>query len=204
MPHQSLKFLAPRFDLAAARRCPSFIESAPFPSEAIGQGSNNPGSQSTDRPAGMEPAHSSPFRIKPHRGKVIEDLAQPASVEERGIFNQDASRLNFPDDSSSFDPKATACSGDANCSRIGFADVLAGKSRRYHRSNSSPWNAVKRSHVIPDRKGFKAVIVLPCEENAAAEGIEFNSADSPPTEEFAPKYPSTSAREKCQLIEHRS
>jgi hypothetical protein len=48
------------------------------------------------------------------------------------------------------------------------------------------------------------VIVLPCEENAAAEGIEFNSADSPPTEEFAPKYPSTSAREKCQLIEHRS
>jgi hypothetical protein len=77
---------------------------------------------------------------------------------------------------------------------------LAREASRHHVNTPSPWLSVKGLNVIPDREGGEASIVLPGDQNVPCVGIPLDGADSSPSKQFAAKYASTSAREKCQLI----
>ena len=107
----------------------------------------------------------------------------------------------FANDAGHLCPHAGALAVDA-CALAGGADVLAREASRHHINTASPRSAVKRSHVVPNRKRGEAPIVLTGNENTRGVGVPLNGAYSAPSEEMAPEDASTSAREKSQLIEH--
>ncbi len=60
---------------------------------------------------------------------------------------------------------------------------------------------VEGSYIIPDREGLEASVVLPGDQHVPCVGLELDGADAPPPEQLAAEDASTSAREKCQLIQ---
>jgi len=80
-------------------------------------------------------------------------------------------------------------------------DVLAGKAARYDFSNASPWCSIKGLYVIPNRESREKSVILPGAQYACWVGFPFNGANCSPSKELTPKYSSTSACEKSQLIQ---
>jgi hypothetical protein len=133
-------------------------------------------------------------------GKVAKDQGKTSLNKQWAVFHEDEARQYFTDDSRHVSPHAASLAFDSG-SLAGTRDVLAWKASRNHVNNSSPRLSVEGLNVIPDREGFKASVVLPGDQNVPCVSVPFNGADCPPSKEFAPKYASTSTREKCQLIQ---
>jgi hypothetical protein len=167
---------------------------APFFSILVGVGCHNPDAVPSVICAGMDRSQHSPFRIVPHFGQIKKDVFESAASEQWTVFKQGELRSNFTNDSDSLAVETAAVSVHAFTGSA-CSHVWAWKPARNHVSNSSPWIAVKRAHVIPDGKRREYTVALPCEQNAGSVGVDLNSADSPPPEEFASEYASTSARE---------
>lgn len=168
------------------------------PFEQVGVG-HNPDSFALVRCAGMDSSKHSPRSIIPHLGQVSENSSKPARSEHWGVFHERESGLYLANDSGKFRPEAGAFAADASAFSC-CADVLAREAARDDIHQTAPWLSVEGSHIVPDREGIEASVVLSGEEHAAGVVVDFDGADGPPSEEFASEYASTNAREKCQLI----
>jgi hypothetical protein len=60
--------------------------------------------------------------------------------------------------------------------------------------------SVKGLYVIPNRERREKAVILSGAQYACWVGFPLDSADCSPSKEVSPKYSSTSAREKSQLI----
>jgi hypothetical protein len=96
-------------------------------------------------------------------------------------------------------PHAGSSSIDS-CAFAGHADVLAGKASRYDINTLAPRSSVKGANVIPNREGREKAVILSGGKYACGVGVPLDGADGSPSEKFSPKYSSTSACEKSQLI----
>jgi hypothetical protein len=148
----------------------------------------------------MDCSQHSPSRIKPHRGQITEDCGQSSVRECWRVFHEHVSRSNFANDSAHFAPQPTSLSIET-LAGSGNADVLARKSTRYHINKSTPGSPIKGSDIIPNWKRLKHSVVLSRQQYVSGVLVSLNGANTAPSREDAAKYSSTSAREKCQLIE---
>jgi hypothetical protein len=78
---------------------------------------------------------------------------------------------------------------------------LAGKAARNDVNTASPRSAVKGADVIPDRERFKRPVVLTPQQYASCIFVELDGADGSPPKQSPSENATTSAREKCQLID---
>jgi hypothetical protein len=170
--------------------------SATSPDRGVGK---NPDSLSLVGSPGVARSHNSPSCIEPHRGKVKQDQSKPSSHKHRAVFHPHEAGSNFTNNPRHLSPESRAGTTDPGA-LAGGANVLAWEPARNHVNNSAPRLAVKGSHVIPDREGRKASVVLPGDQHIAGVGVELDGADGSPPEERSPEYAATSACEKCQLI----
>jgi hypothetical protein len=159
----------------------------------------NPDSLSDVGKPGVARSHNSPSCREPHRGKVKQDQSKSSSHKHRAVFHPHESGLNFTNNACHLAPKSRTGAADPGA-LAGSGDVLARESARHHVNSASPRSPVKGSHVIPDREGWKASVVLAGEKNIAGVGIKLDGTDSSPPEEMPPEDAATSACEKCQLI----
>jgi hypothetical protein len=102
-------------------------------------------------------------------------------------------------DARHFSPHTAALSINS-CAFSCGTNVLAWKPSRYNVNNSSPRLSVKGLNVIPNRKRREKAVILSGAQYACWVGFPFNGADCAPAKQFSPKYSSTSACEKSQLI----
>jgi hypothetical protein len=77
---------------------------------------------------------------------------------------------------------------------------LARESARDDIHQPTPRLAIEGCDIIPDWEWFEASIILSDDKDAPGIVIDFNGADSAPSEQFAAEYAASSACEKCQLI----
>jgi hypothetical protein len=148
---------------------------------------------------GVVGSDNSPFRIIPHLSKITEDGCKSSLNKHWAVFHECESWLYLTDDSRHFTPKPAFCSFDTRAFS-GATDVRAWKPPRNHVNNSAPRLSVKGFHVRPNGERFKTSIILSLRQNPRRVGITFNGAHGSPPHEFSAEYPSTSAREKSQLI----
>jgi hypothetical protein len=168
----------------------------PFGTFGVGQ---NPDAVSLVGSPGVARSHNSPLCREPHRGKVKQDQSKSSSHKHRAVFHPHESGLNFTNNACHLAPESRTGAADPGA-LAGGGDVLARESARHHVNNASPRSTVKGSHVIPDREGRKASVVLTGQKNIAGVGVELDGADGSPPEEMPPEDAATSACEKCQLI----
>ena len=159
----------------------------------------NPNSLSLVRCPGIVCAQHSPSRIIPQRGQVAKHSVEASNSKHWRVFHEDESGSYFANDSGKFSPESGAFAVDS-CALSGCADVLAREAARDDIHQATPRLAVEGSHVVPDREGFEAAVILAGDEHAPGVGLNFDGADGSPPEEFAPEYAASSACEKCQLI----
>jgi hypothetical protein len=77
---------------------------------------------------------------------------------------------------------------------------LAWKPARYDVNNSSPRLSVKGLNIIPNRESREKSVILSGGKYASWVLFPLDSADGSPSKQFSPKYSTTSACEKSQLI----
>jgi hypothetical protein len=143
----------------------------------------------------------SPSRMKPQLGQVSKHSPKPPKSESWAILHKREAGSYFANDAGHFPPEPGSFTFDSfSIGSACGADVLARESARNHINNASPRSSIKGSHIIPDREGRKASIILAGQKYIAGVGIELDGADGAPSEQFAAEYSATSAREKCQLI----
>jgi hypothetical protein len=144
--------------------------------------------------ASVARSHNSPSCREPHRGKVKQDQSKSSSHKHRAVFHPHEAGSNFTNNARHLSPESRAGTADPGA-LTGGGDVLAREASRHHVNNSAPRSAVKGSHVIPDREGRKASVVLPGNQHIAGIGVELNGADGSPPEERSPEDAATSACE---------
>jgi hypothetical protein len=136
-------------------------------------------------------------------GKVTEDHGKASGDEHGRVLQPGKSRSNLTDDSAHLLPEAGPGAVDSG-TVTADGDVLARKASRNHINNASPWFTVKTAHVRPNRERREKSIVLSLRQNLCGVGITLNGADGTPAKQAPVQYSATSAREKSQLIHHRS
>jgi hypothetical protein len=77
---------------------------------------------------------------------------------------------------------------------------LTWKSTTNDIDNASPWMSIKGLYVIPNRERREKSGILSGGKYASWVFFPLNSADGSPSKQVSPKYASTSACEKSQLI----
>jgi len=147
----------------------------------------------------MDCSEHSPLRIVPHRGQVSEYNSKSPRSEYWAVLHEDVSWSYLANDPRHVRPHPTALSCDA-CSLSGCADILAREAPRYHVNKAAPRSSVKGLNVIPYRERREKAFILSGGKYSSGIGFPFDGTDGFPSEQLAPKYSSTSAREKCQLI----
>jgi len=140
----------------------------------------------------MDSAEHSPVRMIPHRGQVSENTSKPASSESWGVFHEHESRSHFANDSGHFRPQPAALAAES-CTFAGHTDVLAREAARNDIHKASPGLSVEGSHVVPDREGFEASIVLSGHEHPSGVVVALDCADGAPSEQPAAENAAPSA-----------
>jgi hypothetical protein len=135
---------------------------------------------------GVARSHNSPSCREPHRGKVKQDQSKSSSHKHRAVFHPHETGLNFTNNACHLAPESRTGAADPGA-LAGGGDVLARESARHHVNSASPRSAVKGSHVIPDREGRKASVVLAGQKNIAGVGVKLDGADCSPPEEMPPE-----------------
>ena len=167
----------------------------------VGVPSRNPDPFTAVSCANIGSGKHSPCRIKPQFGQVSENSTKPPKSESWAVLHKCESRSYLANDAGHFSPQSALVS--VKTFAVGSAiraNVLARESARHHVNSASPRSAVKGSHVIPDREGRKASVVLAGQKNIAGVWVKLDGADGSPPEEMPPENAATSACEKCQLI----
>lgn len=149
----------------------------------------------------MVRSDDTPLRIEPHRGQVPENASESSSSERCGVLHEDKAWDHLPNDPSEFDPEPGRFAFDSFSVLSTDGDVGTREPASDDIHESSPRSPVERSDIIPDCEGLETAVVLAREEDVPSVGVEFDGADGSPTEELASEQASTSAREKCQLIQ---
>ena len=141
-----------------------------FQSLAVGLGSVKPQSLTDMREAAIDSSDSRPSANIPALGKSSNDDAESFVLESWGVLAPHDSGLALVDDAQIFKPEPALCAIDSGSSPhcSGNADILAGKSSRYHVKTSSPRLAVEGSDVIPNWKRSKGSVVLSRQQYALA------------------------------------
>jgi hypothetical protein len=148
----------------------------------------------------MDCSQHSPSRIIPHRGQVTEDFVESAIRERRRVFHDDEARSHFAHDSPHFAPESASLAIESG-TRSSDADVLAREAASDDVHQATPRPTIKCSHVVPNREGWQASVVLPGHEDTAGVVVDFDGAHSAESAEDAAEYSASMACEKCQLIE---
>lgn len=148
---------------------------------------------------GIERVEHSPFRIVPQRGQVPENNVKPPRSECWAVFHKRESGSYFPNDPRHVRPHTGAITGNSR-SFARCADILAREASRYHVNNSAPWSSVKGLNVVPNRERRENTFILPEGKYSCGVGHPLDGANGSPSKKVSAKYPSTNAREKCQLI----
>lgn len=93
------------------------------------------------------------------------------------IFEEDESRIAFPDDAGNVRPEMA---------RIGFAETPPGNGEwlaRVARSEdiheAAPWTAVEGGNVVPDRCRIQGLVCHPRHESGCCEGFPLDVTHSP-------------------------
>jgi hypothetical protein len=144
-------------------------------------------------------AHNSPPRIIPHRGKVSSDSGSPENSKSWRVFHEYEAWSHFANDAGHLFPESAFCAIKSFACPC-HADVLARESASDDVHQSTPWLSIEGSHIVPDREGIEASVILSGHEDTAGVVVIFDGADGFPAEQFATKYSSSSACEKCQLM----
>jgi hypothetical protein len=147
----------------------------------------------------MDCSQHTPSRIEPQRGQVSENGSKPPSNESWGVFHEDVARSNLANDPSKLTPEPRSGPSDP-CPFAGNADVLAWETTRDDIHTSSPGLPVEGTHVVPDREGLQAAVVLAGLEHLAGVVVGLNGADGSPSQQVASENAASMACEKCQLI----
>jgi hypothetical protein len=144
-------------------------------------------------------SHNSPLRVIPERGKITKDSVKSSSNEHWAVLHEDVAGSYFANQPRHVLPHTASLTVES----VPFssdADVLAWKAARNNVNNSLPRPAVKGLNVIPNRERREKPVILSSAQYACGVWLPLDGADSSPSEKFPPKYSSTSAREKSQLI----
>lgn len=166
----------------------------------VGSVRKNPDAVSLVRSSDIGSSEHTPRRIKPHAGKVSENDIEPARSEVRAVFDEDKLRRNLFDDSRELSPEPRLLPFEAGAI-TSARDVLTGEPSADDVDEPAPRLAVESDNVIPDREGREETIALSGEQNAAAIGINFDSADGHVTEEAPAQEPTTGTGKESELSE---
>lgn len=110
------------------------------------------------------------------------------------VLHEDEARSHFANDAGHLHPESAALAVDSGSKSCG-ADVLAREAASDDVHQSTPRFSVEGSHIIPDREGFEASVVLAGHEDSSSVVIDFDGADGAPPKEFASEYAASSACE---------
>jgi hypothetical protein len=144
--------------------------------------------------AGLSRTETTPFRIKPERGKSPEDVPESFGPEVGGVFNENITGLDLFNDPQHFEPQPRSLAIDPAPFPSG-GDVLARKSARNHVNKSSPRPPIKRPYVRPNWENGQDPVILPLSQNGRAVCVNLNSTNRLPPEQMPGKNPPTTPRE---------
>lgn len=142
----------------------------------------------------MDSSQHSPARIIPQRGQVAEDFVESSIRERRRIFHEDEARSHFAHDSPHFAPEPASLAFKSGA-RARDADVLAREAASDDIHHAAPRPTVKSSHVVPNREGWQASVILPGHEDSAGIVVDFNGTDRAEPTQDAAKYSASMACE---------
>jgi hypothetical protein len=99
-----------------------------------------------------------------------------------GILNENPLGLGFSDDAGEFFPQSASLACDSG-PLASARNVLAGEPATDDIDVTAPRSPVECANVVPDREAGQVSVSLPCEQNASAVGINFNSTDGAPSKD---------------------
>jgi len=131
-----------------------------------------------------------PFRIKPERGQVSENVAQPSTKQRCHVLHDDVSRSSHANDASHFTPKSAALPGKTGPASS-KADVLAWEAAAD--DIAFVFIALVLLHIVIDRNLWPML-----RQNLLAKGFALNERDCFHSSPFKSERKSSDPRKQVQ------
>jgi hypothetical protein len=120
---------------------------------------------------------TTPLRVEPQRGKIIEDGVESSANKGSDVLDEDKSGRNLVDDASEVTPEPAALPVNDPGPLACVADVLAREAASDEIHDSTPRLAVEGRHVRPDRRVIQGTVLRTRSQDRAGISFVFHAAD---------------------------